>query len=208
MQVKETKFNEWIKDLPINKRKFLIPDEIRKIFNLPEELRINIISPSLRDILPGNTILTEEMCTILGYPGLEGITIDEISRPFFTPIKHLPKDEKYARAYKICSEINFMRTEYEPEKSAIELVRQVSKNLFQRLTSKFIVPLFTDTHTMTLDAKYFLVQNHNRLLAVFKTKEQAEEYILMLRQILYMHNDMCMKSYPNILYWNYQVFDP
>jgi hypothetical protein len=53
--------------------------------------------------------------------------------------------------------------------------------------NSFIVPVFTDMHTLTLNTRFYLVQNYKKPIAVFSKVEQAEEYILMLRQLLYMH---------------------
>jgi hypothetical protein len=180
-------FKDWVKDLPINKRKFIVPDDMRNLFNLPETLRINIVSPSIKEILPGHLMLTHDMCKVLNDPGLEGIAVDTIAHPFTAPLKHLPKDEEYIKAYKMCYDLDFNRVEKEPEKTAIDVVKTIRKNVCMRLMNSFIVPVFTDMHTLTLNARFYLVQNYKKPIAVFNNVEQAEEYILMLRQLLYMH---------------------
>ena len=156
MQVKENtpiKFSDWITGLPINKRRFIVPQYMQQLFNLPEELKLNIVSPSIREILAPNLILTEEMCQVLNYPGLEGISVDTIAFPFWTKFKHLPKKEEYRVAYQICFTLNLMREDKEPEKSAITLVRRIRKDLYNNLINKFIVPLFTDVNRVNFNAQ-------------------------------------------------------
>lgn len=181
------KFSDWITGLPINKRRFIVPQYMQQLFNLPEELKLNIVSPSIREILAPNLILTEEMCQVLNYPGLEGISVDTIAFPFWTKFKHLPKKEEYRVAYQICFTLNLMREDKEPEKSAITLVRRIRRDLYNNLINKFIVPLFTDVNRVNFNAKYYLVQNNKQPIAVFKDRTKAEDYVLMLRQLMYVH---------------------
>lgn len=189
MQVKgkKVKFTDWIKKIPINKRKFIVPDNIKSIFNLPEEIYLKIILPSFTDILPGRLILTREMCDILGYPGLEGTSVDTIAHPLWTPFKNKPINEIYRNAFEICNTLDLTRCDKEPEKSAIELTKLIHKDVYNRLISQLIVPVFTDAHFIQLDTTFYLVQNYKHPLAIFKERNKAEEYILMLRQLMYEH---------------------